>query len=151
MTPTLDRFAHLPDQRFFVQWLQNFAALLFVSVFYLAIRQHGGGVSSLLLGAAVSAINFWLLSNSIPKLVRADLATAPSARTRRIVRRALVEFIGRYLVVGAVAYWGIQSPAMHHMALVLGLSLPIFAILIQGIRLLLASEAPRSISGNSSV
>lgn len=151
MPPTLECFAHLPDQRFFAQLLQNFAALLIISVSVLVLRQHGEGVGSLLLGAAVAALNFWLLSSSIPKLVRTDLAVAPNARTGRIVRRTLVEFVGRYLVVGMVAYWGIRNPMVHPRALVVGLSLPIFAIMIQGIRLVFASEAPHSISGNSSV
>lgn len=135
----------LPDRHFYTALLQNFAGLLLLSLAILAMKHNGVGAWSFFLGAAVSGINFWLLSHSIPKMVRADLAAAPSSRTQRIVRRALIEFLGRYLVVGVVAYFAIRSRSVHLMAFAMGLSLPIFSIMVQGIRITLTDYRVKSL------
>ncbi len=135
-----DPLSLLPDRHFFVQLLQNSAVLLAVSLAILAREHDAIGAWSLVLGAVVSAANFWVLSVSIPKLLRADLATAPTSRADRVVRRALVEFVARYAVVGAVAYLAIHWHWVHVETFAMGLSLPVFAIMIQGLRLALSRE-----------
>lgn len=144
MNPRSNSLSHLPDPTFFAELLQNYVVLLAASVSVLTIRHNIAGAGSLLIGSLVSAANFWLLSNSIPKLVRADLAAASTSRTGRIVRRALFEFLGRYVMVGGVAYLAIRSHSIHLMAFAIGLSLPVFAIMIQGIRLTLSLQRAKS-------
>ena len=128
-------FAGVPDPHFYAQLSQNFSVLLVAAVTYFVVEHDRSGMWSLLVGAAASAINFWLLSISIPKLVRTDLATAAPSRTRQIVRRAIFEFVVRYVVLGGAAFLAVRHHAVHLMALAMGFSLPIFAIMIQGIRL----------------
>jgi|GEM_PF-5740007 len=135
MNPRGNSPTHLPDPTFFAQLIQNYVVLLVASVGVLSIRHNIAGAGSLLIGALISAANFRLLSHSIPRLVRADLAAAPTSRTSRIVRRALFEFLGRYVMVGGVAYLAIRNHSIHLMAFAMGLSWPIFAIMIQGVRL----------------
>lgn len=135
MNPINNVWAQLPDRRFYTQLMQNFAITLAASLLYLGARHDGVGAGSLLLGAVVSAANFGLLSKSIPKLVRADLAAAPGSRNDSIVRRALGEFVVRYVIVGVVAYLATRSHSVHLVAFAMGLSLPIFAIMIQGLRM----------------
>jgi hypothetical protein len=135
MMPRNKIFNFLPDREFFAGLCLNFAVLLGASIVILVIRHDGSGVWSLTLGATVSAVNFWLLSTSIPKLLRPDLEMAPNPRTGRIVRRALFEFVGRYVVLGAAVYFAIRSRTVHLVAFAMGLSLPIFAIMIQGVRM----------------
>lgn len=138
-------FGGVPDPHFYAQLAQNFAVLLVTAVTYLALQHDRGGVWSLLVGAAASAANFWLLSISIPKLVRTDLATAAPSRTRQIVRRAIFEFVVRYGVLGGAAFLAVRHHAVHLLALVMGFSLPIFAIMIQGIRLTVTGPRVKSV------
>jgi hypothetical protein len=135
-----DQLSLLPDRHFFVQLLQNSAVLLAVSLVVFARGRDAIGAWSYIVGAAVSAANFWVLSVNIPKLLRADLATAPTSHADCVVRRALVEFVGRYAVVGAVAYFAIHWHWVHLESFAMGLSLPVFAIMIQGLRLALSRE-----------
>jgi hypothetical protein len=144
MNPGKSDQVSLPDPEFFMQVSQNFVVLLVASVGVLAMRQSGPAVWSLLIGAAVSAANFWLLSHSIPKLLRPDLSAAPAFETGRIVRRALLEFVGRYGVVGGVAYLAVRNHSVNLMVFAIGLSLPILAIMVQGIRMAFSVERVKS-------
>ncbi len=137
--------AQMPDAQFYRQLVQNFLALSVVAIGLLAAHRNPAGVWSFAVGAVLSAVNFWLLSISIPKLVRADLAAAPSSRTGHIVRRAIFEFVLRYIVVGVVAFVAIRYDAVHVLAFTVGLSLPIFAIMIQGIRMTVSTLRVKSV------
>lgn len=137
-----DPFTLLPDRHFFAQLLQNFVLLLVASLLILAHAHNGVGAWSFAAGAVVSAANFWLLSVSIPKLVRPETAGAAlMSRTGNVVRRALIEFLLRYVGVGVVAYGAIHWHWVHLEAFAMGLSLPIFGIMIQGLRLVLARQS----------
>jgi ATP synthase I chain len=118
--------------------------LLVACVGFLAVRHSGPPLWSLLIGAALSAANFWLLSHSIPKLLRPDLAAAPSSQTRRIVRRALFEFVVRFVVLGGVTYLSVRSHSMNLMGFAAGLSLPVFAIMVQGVRMAFSVQRVKS-------
>jgi ATP synthase I subunit len=130
----IDR-VHLPDPEFFMQLSQNFVVLLAASMGVLVLKHSGAAVWSLLIGAAVSTANFCLLSHSIPKLLRPDLSDVPKPQTARVVRRALFEFVGRYVILGGVTYLAVRNHSVNVLVLAWGLSLPIFAIMVQGIRM----------------
>ncbi len=129
--------ADLPDPEFYAQLTQNFALLMVCSVAYLGLTHNLRGAASFVVGALVSAGNFWLLSHSIPRLVGPDLAVS-TRRTSRVVRRALLEFLGRYVVVGAVAFWAIRYHGISLEAFAMGLSLPVFAVMLQAVRMMVS-------------
>lgn len=130
-----DPTALFPDRHFFIQLLENSVALLAVSLIVFAAKRDGIGAWSWVLGATLSAANFWLLSLSIPKLLRPGSSEAASGHTRQTVRRALFEFVIRYLGVGVVAYFAIHGGWVHLAPFAMGLSLPIFALMVQAVRL----------------
>lgn len=132
MPPATNHQVHLPDPEFFIQLGQNFVALLAASMAVLALKYNGAAIWSLLIGAAVSAANFWLLSRSIPKLLRPGTAEGLPVQTSRVARRALIEFVARYVILGGVAYLAVRSHSVDLMGFAWGLSLPIFAIMVRG-------------------
>ena len=144
MHPGTSHRVPLPDPEFFIQLRQNFVALLAASVGVLALKHSGTAVWSLLIGAAASAANFWLLSHSIPKLLSPDLAEELPSRTGRVVRRALFEFVGRYVVLGGITYLAVRVTSVNLMGFAWGLSLPIFAIMVQGIRMAFSVQRVKS-------
>ncbi|MBZ5537358.1 MAG: ATP synthase subunit I [Acidobacteriia bacterium] len=146
MHPATNHRVLLPDPEFFIQLTQNFAGVLAASIGVLALKHSGAAIWSLLIGAAVSAANFWLLSHSIPKLLRPDPADAPLSETGRVVRRALLEFVGRYVILGGVAYLAVRNHSVNLMGFAWGLSLPVFAIMVQGIRMAFSVQRVKSAS-----
>ncbi|MDD5543806.1 MAG: ATP synthase subunit I [Acidobacteriia bacterium] len=127
--------APFPDRHFFNQLLENSAVLLVIALLVFAARRDVLGAGSWVLGTVLSAANFWLLSLSIPKLLRPAGTEAATQHARRAVRRALFEFVIRYVAVGVVAYFAIHGGWVRLEPFALGLSLPIFALMIQAVRL----------------
>ena len=93
-----------------------------------------------LAGAALMAISYTAIKGGVTALFQRASATSraePGARvTKGRVAWTLAKFIGRYLVVGLVA-WAVLVPLRAHpLGLFAGVTVPVLAIGIEAIRLL---------------
>jgi len=106
------------------------------------VIQRGRPESALgvLAGAALMAISYTAIKGGVTALLQRASATSraePGARvTKGRVAWTLAKFIGRYLVVGLVA-WAVLVPLRAHpLGLFAGVTVPVLAIGIEAIRLL---------------
>ena len=105
------------------------------------------GALGVLAGAGLMGFSYAAIKGGVTAVLKRAAAASPDEPgERRSKARAawlLARFIGRYLVVGTVA-WAVLVPLRAHpLGLFAGVTVPVVAIGIEAVRLALASSRPR--------
>jgi hypothetical protein len=117
------------------------------------ILEHGrpGGALGVVAGAALMAFSYHAIKGGVTAIVRKAAATGHEAPGGSVSRGrlawTLAKFIGRYVVIGAVA-WAVLVPLRANpLGLFAGVSVPVAAIGIEALRLLRTPSKPRGPGG----
>jgi hypothetical protein len=108
---------------------------------------HPEGALGVLAGAGLMGLSYAAIDGGVTALLKRAATASPGEpgerRSKARVAWLLARFIGRYLVVGIVA-WAVLVPLRAHpLALFAGVTVPVVAIGIEAIRLAVASSGPR--------
>jgi len=132
--------------------VQRDSALIAVAAAALALALQRGrpeGALGVIAGAGLMAFSYTAIKGGVTALVRRAAATSRAGSGQRVsnarVAWTLAKFIGRYLVVGVVA-WAVLVPfKAHPLGLFAGITVPVLAIGIEAVRL--ATAPSRRVGG----
>ena len=132
--------------------VQRDSALIAVAAAALALALQRGrpeGALGVIAGAGLMAFSYTAIKGGVTALVRRAAATSRAESGQRVsnarVAWTLAKFIGRYLVVGVVA-WAVLVPfKAHPLGLFAGITVPVLAIGIEAVRL--ATAPSRRVGG----
>jgi len=87
-------------------------------------------------GGLLIGVSYWAIKSSVTALTQAAAGPARAWRTRRVVVRTVVQFVGRYALLGLLAYVMIGRLRLHPIGLLAGVSSVVAAAAIEAARLL---------------
>jgi hypothetical protein len=130
--------------------VQRDSAAIAVAAAALALviqRGRPDGALGVLAGAGLMGFSYAAIKGGVTALLERAVAAGRAEPGERVskarVAWILAKFIGRYLVVGLVA-WAVLVPLRAHpLGLFAGVTVPVLAIGIEAVRLALAPTRPR--------
>jgi hypothetical protein len=122
--------------------VQRDSAVIVLAAAAVALVVEGGrpaGALGVLAGAGLMGLSYAAINGGVTALLkRAATASPGERRSKDRVAWLLARFIGRYLVIGIVA-WAVLVPLrVHPLGLFAGVTAPVVAIGIEAVRLALA-------------